>query len=149
MVVELVAQHGRDFHHGAVRIRASVETAGKTPTPLLLSSGRQDKSDDQNNGTGQAHIPFPFPTGDRGSDPFLSHDNPGLDHGPSGGYAPFGRDLLPSNLQSIPRAHNEDLTNERQHTAPESNSLYATSNGFPPDTNNHRPIHIQVRVWLE
>src|SRR6266849_9807725 len=132
MVVELVAQHGRDFHHGAVRIRASVEAAGKTPTPLLLSSGRQDKSDDQNNGTGQAHIPSSFTTCGRGPDPdpFLSHDNPGPDHGPSGGYAPFGRDLLPSNLQSTPRAHNEDLTNERQHTAPESNSLYATSNGF-------------------
>src|SRR5437588_10093597 len=125
MGVELVAQYGRDFHHGDVRIRASVETAGKTPTPLLLSSGRQDKSDDQNNGTGQAHIPSSFTTCGRGPDPFFSHDNPGLDHGPSGGYAPFGRDLLPSNPQSIPRAHNEELTNERRHTAPESNSIYA------------------------
>ena len=90
-------------------------------------------------------------TGDFGPDrdPALSPDNPGLDHGPSGGHGASGPDLLPSSLQSIPRAHNEEPTNERRHTVSESNSLDASSNGVPPDTNNHRPRHIPVRVWLE
>src|ERR1051326_4950229 len=77
-----------------------------------------------------------------------SHENPGPGHGPSGGHAVCARDLLPNSLQNIPRAHSEVPTNERQHTVPESNSLYASSSGVQPDTNNPRPIHIRVRVWL-
>src|SRR5213593_2790216 len=33
-------------------------------------------------------------TGDRAPDAALSHDSPGLDHGPSDGHARTGRDLL-------------------------------------------------------
>src|SRR5690349_3267372 len=91
-----------------------------------------------------------FPaTGDRGPDLVLSHESPGPGHGPSGGRAPSGRDLLPKNLESIPRAHNEELPNALRHKAPESNNPDATSNGFLPDTNNHRPIYVPGRVWRE
>src|SRR5262245_10186872 len=60
MVVKRVAQDGRGFHHRAVSIRATVDAPRKAPAPLLLSFGRQGKSDDKNNGAGQAHDLFSF-----------------------------------------------------------------------------------------
>src|SRR5213594_1792826 len=75
----------------------------KTPTPLLLFAVNQ-------RGAKKAA------TGDRAPDPVLSHESPGLDHGPSDGHARAARDLLPNNRQSIPRAHNEEPTNARPYT---------------------------------
>src|SRR6266487_2509567 len=88
-------------------------------------------------------------TGDRAPSLVLSHDSPALAHGPSDGHARSGPVLLPNNLQSILRAHNEDPTNARPYRVPGSNNLYATSNGVPPDTNSRRPKRVLVRGLLE
>src|SRR5438128_677693 len=60
MTAERVTQRGIRFHHNPVSIRATAEAPRKAPAPLVLSFGRQGKSDDKNNGTGQAHTLFSF-----------------------------------------------------------------------------------------
>jgi hypothetical protein len=72
----------------------------------------------------------------------------GLGRGPSGGRAQHVRDFLPNNLYSTACRRGAVQPSEPLRRAVGSNSLHATCNGFPQDTNNPLPTGIQELAFL-
>ena len=72
----------------------------------------------------------------------------GLGRGPSGSRAQHGRDFRPSNLDSTVCRRGVVQPSEPPRRVGESNSLHATCNGFPQDTNNPLPTRIQELAFL-
>src|ERR1700675_3359294 len=93
-----------------------------------------------------AHDPAHDPA--RGPSHDLGRGSPARDRGPSGDRVQHGRDLLPSNQQRTAPHHDAAQPSALPRTVVESNSLHATCNAFPRDTNNHPPTRTQELAFL-